>query len=396
MKLKTNRMTVNTHIEQINILPELQSLIPPLNSDEFTQLEKNCNKHGITDPIIIAVWPDDNGEERTAISDGHNRYEIAKKNGLTFNTVNRYFNSFEDVKLWMISNQFGRRNLSTYDRSKLALQAEHIISQRAKKNKSEGGKISQQGCQISDNPVDTKKEVAKIAGVSHDTIHKVKNIEAKADEETKQKLSEGEISINAAYNDLKKKEKKEKRKQELAQQKLQIENNDLPIIDAKFDLLVLDPPWNYGREYDPESSRVANPYPEMTTEEIKAIELPNKDDSIIWLWTTQQFIQDAFSVLNHWGYSYKGILTWNKKKMGMGHWFRMQCEFCLLGIKGNPLWDVKDMRDIIEEPRREHSRKPDLFYKMIDEKFEYLSKIEYFSREKRDGWFVYGNDVNKF
>jgi len=130
-------------------------------------------------------------------------------------------------------------------------------------------------------------------------------------------------------------------------------------------------------------------------EEIKNIEIPAKDDCILWLWTTQKFIWEAKEILDHWGFEYKAMLIWDKEKMGIGRWLRLQCEFCLLGIKGKPIWDIKDIRDIIREPRREHSRKPEAFYKMIDENFV-GRKLDYFSREKREGWEVFGNDTEKF
>ena len=94
----------------------------------------------------------------------------------------------------MIHNQFGRRNLSNYQRSVLALELESVFSARAKENLSDGGK----GCQISDK-VDTKKELAKLANVSHDTIAKVKVIQATATPEVKAKLNAGTMSINEAY-----------------------------------------------------------------------------------------------------------------------------------------------------------------------------------------------------
>ena len=90
----------------------------------------------------------------------------------------------------MINNQFGRRNLSNYQRSVLALELEGVFSDRAKENLSDGGK----GCQISDK-VDTKKELAKVANVSHDTIAKVKKIQSTATHEVKAQLNNGEISI---------------------------------------------------------------------------------------------------------------------------------------------------------------------------------------------------------
>ena len=96
----------------------------------------------------------------------------------------------------MINNQFGRRNLSNYQRSVLALEMENVFSEKAKeKQKEAGGAVRQ----ISDKAViDTKKELANVAKVSHDTIAKVKVIQAKATEEVKEKLSSGNLSINEA------------------------------------------------------------------------------------------------------------------------------------------------------------------------------------------------------
>lgn len=190
-------------------------------------------------------------------------------------------------------------------------------------------------------------------------------------------------------------EKKEERKEKIEEVKKKIEQENL-IITNLYDVIVIDPPWEYGREYDPEGSRVASPYPEMSFDELCNIEIPAKDNCVIWLWTTHQFIWEARELLRMWGFEYKAILTWDKEQMGMGHWLRMQCEFCLLGIKGNPLWDIKDLRDIIRSKRREHSRKPPEFYEMIQKNF--TGKFtDYFSREKfSDKWDCYGAETEKF
>jgi len=185
-----------------------------------------------------------------------------------------------------------------------------------------------------------------------------------------------------------------KREQSITEQKGIIESG-INTPKGKYDLIVFDPPWSYGAKYNPQARRVANPYPEMSNEEIKDIEIPANKDCILWFWTTHKFIWNAKEIMDSWGFEYKGILTWNKEKMGMGDWFRMQCEFCLLGIKGKPLWNVNNLRDIISEPRREHSRKPESFYKMIDKNFV-GKKLDYFSRQQRKGWEVFGNDINKY
>jgi N6-adenosine-specific RNA methylase IME4 len=211
----------------------------------------------------------------------------------------------------------------------------------------------------------------------------------------KAKLSTGEISINQAYQEIKKEEKVKERKEYLEQQKQEIEEGNLKAPVGLFDIISVDPPWPYGREYDPDASRVANPYPEMSIDEIKNINLPLTNNSVIFLWTTHAFLPDAFDILKKWGATYKATIVWNKKKIGMGAWFRMQCEFCLVGIIGKPYWSNTQYPEIIEEPRREHSRKPDVFFNIVDQICA-GRKLEYFSRESRNGWENFGNEPDKF
>ena len=165
--------------------------------------------------------------------------------------------------------------------------------------------------------------------------------------------------------------------------------------DGLFDVIVIDPPWNYGGNYNPDGRRVSSPYPEMALDELKELAIPSSDDCVLWLWTTHKFIWDAKFLLEHWGFDYKAILTWDKDKMGMGSWLRMQCEFCLMGVKGKPILLRNDVRDIINEPRRQHSRKPDSFYNIV-ETLTIGRKLDYFSREPKEGWEGYGAETAKF
>ena len=189
--------------------------------------------------------------------------------------------------------------------------------------------------------------------------------------------------------------KKEAREVEIQKQREAIASGEADLPDGLFEVVVMDPPWNYGREYDPETSRVANPYPEMTQEELLAMEPPFASDAALFLWTTHQFIWDAKALMDRWGFTYKAALVWDKEKMGMGAWLRMQCEFCLIGVRGKPTWDNSSWRDIIREPRREHSRKPETFYRMV-EAVTVGRRLDFFSREARDGWESFGNDTSKF
>lgn len=177
---------------------ELQALIPPLAPEELAQLEANILADGCRDPLV--TW-------RGILIDGHNRFAICSKHGLTFQAVERDFADRSHVIEWIIRNQFGRRNLSAYERTKLALRLEETIAARSRQG--ERTDI----CQKSDNsvPLDTKRELAKAAGVSHDTVAKVKKIEAQAAPEVKAALSTGAMSINQAYQQIRHKEKLDKR-----------------------------------------------------------------------------------------------------------------------------------------------------------------------------------------
>jgi N6-adenosine-specific RNA methylase IME4 len=379
----------------MKILQELESLIPPLSNEEFKQLERNILEEGIREPLI--TW---NG----ILIDGHNRYRIAQEHDINYETLEKEFENINRVKEWMINNQFGRRNLNSYVRTVLVLRLKEIISEIAKENQ-KGGQggvlLPQKSAEANKLENETRYKLSKIANVSHDTVSRVEKIEANATPEVKERLNTGTMSINEAYKEIKKEEKKVERVELIQKQIEDIEEGLLPDLVGLFDVVSVDPPWPYEGEsknitsFDSVGRRVANPYPEMSIEQIKNIELPLMDNAVVLLWTTHKFLPDAFEILEEWNLDYKATLVWNKEKIGMGAWFRMQCEFCLVGIKGKPYWENTTYRDIIVESRREHSRKPDCFFEMI-EKITMGNRLEYFSREKREGWKVFGNDINKF
>lgn len=233
----------------MQIKDEFKKLIPALSVEEFKQLEQNCLAEGIREKII--TW---NG----FIIDGHNRFEIATRWNLEYETETKRFKDENEVKEWMIHNQFGRRNLSNYQRSVLALALESVFSERAKEQQVRKPEFVKQ-ISAEQKPIETRKELAKVANVSHDTIAKVKVIEAKATPEVKAQLSTGEVSINQAYQEIKKEEKNQIKLNErdrLAEigknKKIEIDFRlgdfeevfaDLP--DGSIDCIITDPPYPY-------------------------------------------------------------------------------------------------------------------------------------------------------
>lgn len=176
---------------RITIDKEFKSLIPPLTADEYAGLEESILNEGCRDALV--VW---NG----LLVDGHNRYEICTKHNTPYSTVERDFTDRNEAIEWIIKNQFGRRNLPLYERARLALRLKPIIAERAKENQrgGQGGVLLSQKS-VEAKPVDTQKEIAKAAGVSHDTIAKVERIEKQAPKPVINASRSGAISINTAY-----------------------------------------------------------------------------------------------------------------------------------------------------------------------------------------------------
>ena len=398
----------------LHIDPEFKSLIPSLSKEEYKLLEKSILSEGCRDNLII--WT--NG--KSLLIDGHNRYEICQRNNIEFGIKEISFSNRDEAKVWIIKNQFGRRNLDSLSRVELALLLKSFYKEKAKENQRLSEGRGQKGCQNSDNlkeldnylsseehnkicitnnhdltvkkpQIDTKKELAKIAGVSHDTFVRAEKILKEAKPEIIQAIKKNEKSINKVYTEI----KQEERKAEIEQQKKDIATGKAILPEGVFEVIVIDPPWPYGTEYSPTGRRAANPYPEMPLEEIENINLPSAENCILWLWTTHKFMRNSFEILDKWGFRDVAILTWVKDRMGLGTWLRSQSEFCIMAVKGTPKVNLTNETTVLNAPMREHSRKPDEFYSMVDS-LSIGRKLEYFSREKREGWEIYGNDTSKF
>ena len=374
----------------ITIDSEFKSLIPPLSTEEYALLEANLIADGCRDPLVL--W-------NNTIVDGHNRHEICTKYGLAFNTVAIEFEGKPQARIWMRANQIGRRNLSSVWSVDLALGNKADLAEiGAAKYRDTVGRPSETIVINIDNDYspkhNTQAEIAKAAGVSTGTVAMAEIVMREAPE-IWEKAKAGELTIGGAHTQVKTILKLRAREEEVKAQKQAIYKEEILSPSGLFDVISIDPPWAYGREYDPDGSRVASPYPEMTQAQLLEIELPTKPDSVLFLWCTHQFFFDAKNLLDNWGFTYKAVMVWDKERMGMGSWLRMQCEFCLVGIKGNPVWDNTTHRDIIREARREHSRKPESFY-LAAENITAGRRLEYFARSAHNGWEVFGNDTQKF
>ena len=193
--------------------------------------------------IRLIIW-------NNTIIDGHHRYVICRKHGISFNVLEKPELETElDVKLWMINNQFGRRNLSVATRLDLAFRFKEIEQEKAKGRQGVRTDLVQNEAADENNICKdfyTSKEVevsnqeqgrtleaiAKMADVSHMTAFKYEKLIDKASEEVKQELKQGKVSIDRAYRNLQKQERIET-----------LKTAKFP--EGKYRVIYADPPWQY-------------------------------------------------------------------------------------------------------------------------------------------------------
>ena len=358
---------------QLQIDPEFKSLIPPLSTDEYRLLEEGILSDGCRDALVVWSY---------IIIDGHNRYEICQKHGIEFNTMPISFESRDDAIIWIVKNQLGRRNLTTLARIELVKHLEPIFETKAKENQGTRTDIRQNSDKSLD-PIDTKKEMAKLADVSHDTYARGSKILDESPEDIRLKVIHGDMSINQAYISLKRDQIKEQAK----------------IVEApkgKYRIIYADPPWQYTDKRDGNTTGAEDHYKTMSITEL--CELPIKDmtedNAVLFLWVTSPLLAECFEVIKAWGFVYKTSFVWDKDAHNMGHYNSVRHEFLLIATKGSCLPDSnKLIPSVVKEKRNEHSVKPEIFRQIIDDLYTYGNRIELFARKQVDGWESWGDQV---
>jgi N6-adenosine-specific RNA methylase IME4 len=121
------------------------------------------------------------------------------------------------------------------------------------------------------------------------------------------------------------------------------------------------------------------------------------DNCHLYLWVTNNFLQDGLEVVRQIGFRYVTLITWMKDRISLGQYFRGITEHYIFAVKGNLPYKVSEGKRQqgvtgFTEKKREHSRKPERAYEMI-EVVSYPPRLEMFARERREGWDVWGNEL---
>jgi len=362
-------------------------VFPLLAGKEFAALVADIKTNGQIDPILVLDG---------AILDGRNRWRACKEAG-----VEPKLKDWAGGNPWdfVWSKNAERRHLEPSQKAAIRYKVEkgsdawraknEAATTKANQARSDTQKGKPKGERAASRdaarPTGAHHAASALAEATHTsraTAERVIALEKKAPE-LFEKVCSGEIKLGAASRTAKRNESAQR-----------LKSYALPTsADGPFGVIVADPPWTYDKRAEDDTHRGACPYPCMSLEAIRAIEIPAADDAMLWLWTTNAHLEHAFGIARAWGFEPKTILTWVKNRMGVGDWLRGITEHCLLAVKGHPTVVLTNQTTVLMAPASDHSSKPEEFYAFVAKLCPDKRRLELFSRKKREGWFSSGSDT---
>lgn len=178
---------------------------------------------------------------------------------------------------------------------------------------------------------------------------------------------------------------------------------------TRFSTILADPPWRFTNrtgKMAPEHKRLSR-YGTMTLDDIRELPVAQiaKPTSHLYLWVPNALLAEGLDVMRCWGFSYKTNMIWYKirkdggpDRRGVGFYFRNVTELILFGVRGTNARTLKAGRtqpNIVMSRKREHSRKPDEQYEVI-EACSRAPFLELFARNSRPGWTQWGNEHSQY
>ena len=351
--------------KDVTINPEYEEMVPPLTEEEYDRLKNSIKEVGLYERIKI--------NQDNVILDGHHRFKACLETGVMPKFEPKHFASKLDEEIYVIEANVIRRQLTTYQKTVLGTKLEPLISKKAEENMLRGKTLAKNLAKVR-----TDEVVAKKIGMNRETYRQGKTILKEGTEENKTAFKEGKAP-SSVYKDMK--------------TVTYDPETAPPLPEGKYNILYADPPWRYDFS-ETKTRSIETNYPTMTIEDICNLEIPSTENAVLFLWATNPKLEEAIKVIHSWGFTYKTNLTWIKDRIGMGYWFRGQHELLLVATKGTfkPPEQGTRKSSVLQSPRREHSQKPDEIYELIESYFPDGKYIELFSRNKREGWTMWGNE----
>ena len=377
----------------------LADLFPLLEGEEFHGLVADVRANGLREPIILFEG---------AVLDGRNRLRACQAIGIQAAFLPYHG---KDPLGYVISANLRRRHLSESQRAMVAAKLATLPQGQRQSGQLAG--------------VPTQDEAAALLNVGERSVRRAAEVRDQGIAELKSAVDRGEVSVSAAADVatlsvqqqtevVAKGERKileaakairakraEKRHRERVQRIADINRGNAALPGARrYAVIYADPPWHfevYDDDFGVERAAV-NHYPTMPLQDICA--LPVSDlttpDAALFLWTPGPHLPEALRVIERWGFAYKANIAWVKDKIGLGYLVRSKHELLIVATRGNIPAPLPAARppSVIHAPRREHSRKPDEAYALIERMYPELPKIELFARHAQPGWDAWGNEVS--
>lgn len=397
----------------MNVHPASE-LFPLLRDPELTELAEDIRRHGLMHPIVV---------HEGQVLDGRNRLIACRHAGVEPVFVD--WSGPGSPTSFVISANLHRRHLDVSQRAMIGAKTKalfeveakerqlaaqnndagravranlpELVKGRARDHAAELVNVSSRSVDMASRVLrDGTRELVDAVSTGRAKVSAAAEVATLPPDEQREVIARGEKEVLAAAKAIRAKKgaRKAEQKRALAE-RIRAEGAELP--RGPFRVIAVDPPWRYDTSVDKSKLRGLVDYPDMSVEEISALPIARvaHRDCILWLWTTNAFMRVAFAVLEAWGFQEKTILTWDKEKLGVGHWLRNVTEHCILAVRGRPVVELANQTTLIREPRREHSRKPEAFYRLVEGLCP-GSKLEIFARETRAGWTAWGAEMERF
>ncbi len=359
--------------------------LPPANAEQRAALKESIATEGVLVAVIVSAGPALEG----AVADGQARVELCAELGIDCPSEQRVFASEAEFQLYRLLTNSKRRQLPAAQLIRIGLALEPLERARAAARKAQG-KGKRRGekalpVALPEEKGETRELIARQVGLKPSSYARGAKVLCEGSPALVAAFEAGRETVNSAHRRL----QAEQRRSERLALAERLQRQPLPLPEGRFPVLVLDPPW-------PEQGEL--PYPTESLEAIAALSLAEllTEDASVWLWTTNRFLFEAEAIgRERWGLERRGVLTWAKDRLGTGFPLRGQTEHCLLFSQGKPLFLPGGASTLLHGPVREHSRKPEKFYELVEALCP-GAKLELFARERRPGWHVWGAETARF
>jgi len=359
----------------------VSNTFPLMEGEEYEQLKADIKENG----LVESIWLHPNG----TIIDGRNRYRACTEMGIEPRF--RTWDGAGSLVSFVVSMNLRRRHLNSSQRAVCSLDALEMLEAEAKERKLATLK---QGDIVPDTQLfaergEAREQTAQLFNTNRQYVSDAKKLQQEAPD-LLERVKTGEITIPQAKKELQKHKQANEREE-------RINNVITSPPTGKHRCIVIDPPWPVQKILrDKRPNQDVMDYPTMTLDQI--VDLPIKDLVLedgchVYLWTTHRFLPDALEMFKKWGVKYQCLMTWVKPTGMTPFTWMYNTEHVLFGRVGSLKVERMGLKLSFEAPVQKHSRKPDAFYNLVREASP-GPRLELFARQTRDGFTVWGNEVD--